>query len=112
MSTQPEALQYAAYLESRHEYESAAELRRLHRGDMSLQQWLDKTEWIQETAQPRELGMHRADVLRQRIERLHAQRQALLEALQIIAGQKQCVDNLMSDKDIARAAIKAAEEQA
>ena len=32
--------------------------------------WQDKTEWVQETAQPKELGMHRADVLRQRIENL------------------------------------------
>lgn len=29
-----------------------------------------KTQWVQDTAQPHELGMHRADVLRQRIERL------------------------------------------
>ena len=32
--------------------------------------WQDKTEWVQETAHPKELGMHRADVLRQRIENL------------------------------------------
>ena len=30
--------------------------------------WQDKTEWVQESAQPNELGMHRADVLKQRIE--------------------------------------------
>ena len=30
--------------------------------------WQDKTEWVQETAQPRELGLHRADVLKMRIE--------------------------------------------
>lgn len=30
--------------------------------------WQDKTEWVQETAEWHELGMHRADVLRQRIE--------------------------------------------
>lgn len=39
--------------------------------------WQDKTEWVQETAQPHELGMHRADVLRQRIEQLKAQQPAV-----------------------------------
>lgn len=29
--------------------------------------WQDKTEWVQETAQPHELGMHRADVLAKRL---------------------------------------------
>jgi hypothetical protein len=38
----------------------------------ALKEWSDKTEWVQETAQPLELGMHRADVLKQRIERLKA----------------------------------------
>ena len=30
--------------------------------------WQEKTEWVQETVKPHELGMHRADVLKQRIE--------------------------------------------
>lgn len=34
------------------------------------EQWLDKTEWVQETVKAGELGMHRADVLRQRIKAL------------------------------------------
>jgi len=34
----------------------------------ALEVWLDKTEWVQETVKPHELGMHRADVLKQRIE--------------------------------------------
>jgi hypothetical protein len=33
----------------------------------ALEVWLDKTEWVQETVKPHELGMHRADVLKQRI---------------------------------------------
>ena len=36
----------------------------------ALQQWCDKTEWVQETCTPRELGMHRADVLKDRIDDL------------------------------------------
>jgi hypothetical protein len=37
----------------------------------ALKEWSDKTDWVQETAQPLELGMHRADMLKQRIERLN-----------------------------------------
>jgi len=35
----------------------------------------------------------------------HATIASLREALEIIAGDRQCVDNLMSDKDIARQAL-------
>jgi hypothetical protein len=38
----------------------------------ALDEWHSKTDWVQETAQPLELGMHRADVLKQRIEHLKA----------------------------------------
>jgi len=40
----------------------------------ALEAWLDKTEWVQETVKPHELGMHRADVLKQRIEKASPQR--------------------------------------
>jgi hypothetical protein len=40
----------------------------------ALEAWLDKTEWVQETVKPHELGMHRADVLKQRIEEASPQR--------------------------------------
>ena len=33
-------------------------------------EWSEKTDWIQETATAKELGMHRADVMRKRIEDL------------------------------------------
>ena len=39
----------------------------------ALEVWLDKTEWVQKTVKPHELGMHRADVLKQRIEEALAQ---------------------------------------
>jgi hypothetical protein len=39
----------------------------------ALEVWLDKTEWVQETVKPHELGMHRADVLKQRVEEALAQ---------------------------------------
>ena len=46
----------------------AAELRRLHIVEQEFQQWMNKTEWVQKSAQSHELGMHRADVLKQRID--------------------------------------------
>ena len=36
----------------------------------SWYEWSEKTDWVQETAKPKELGMHRADILRKRIEDL------------------------------------------
>jgi flagellar hook-basal body complex protein FliE len=43
----------------------------------ALNAWHEKTDWMQETAQPLELGMHRADVLKQRIDNLNkAEQQA------------------------------------
>lgn len=61
--------------------EAAAELRRLDARVNSLEfafnEWLDKTDWVQDTGQALELGMHRADVLRARIEALDAANKAL-----------------------------------
>ena len=36
----------------------------------SWYEWSEKTDWVQETAKAKELGMHRADILRKRIEDL------------------------------------------
>lgn len=52
--------------------ELADTLRQLYKMDEAFDVWLEKTEWVQKTIQVGELGMHRADVLRQRIEKLEA----------------------------------------
>lgn len=39
---------------------------------LAFDEWINKTEWVQETSKPRELGMHRADILKSRIEALEA----------------------------------------
>ncbi|PYD15816.1 hypothetical protein [Pseudomonas syringae] len=39
----------------------------------ALSEWADKTEWLRITIQPKELGMHLADVMRNRIEQLSQQ---------------------------------------
>ena len=38
-----------------------------------LLEWLDKTKWVRQTCQTHELGLHRADILRNRIEALTAE---------------------------------------
>lgn len=97
MADQPIALHLADALEGRAERawtraEVAAELRRLSSVEraydalaLAYNEWTEKTQWVQETKQTHELGMHRADVLKQRIERLNAENSELLEALRVAA---------------------------
>lgn len=85
---QPKALRLADYLADRNRLditcdEAAAELRRLHQHEVAHSEWLDKTEWVQDTAHYSELGEHRADVIKKRFDRLHALNQELLEALEL-----------------------------
>jgi hypothetical protein len=41
--------------------------------ELALKEWQKKTEWVRKSAQTPELGMHLADVMTQRISRLHQQ---------------------------------------
>jgi len=50
-----------------------AERDRLQQFEDAYNEWHEKTEWVQETAKPRELGKHRADVLKERIDQLRAE---------------------------------------
>jgi len=56
---------------------------------LAVHGWLEKTEWVQQTGVPAELGMHRADVLRARIGSLSGEilmmRDVLKEAYEVIA---------------------------
>lgn len=61
---------------------AAAELRRLHVVEAAFREWITKTEWVQKTGKPHELGMHRADVLNQRIGCLHNVNQELVAVLE------------------------------
>ncbi|MGY2438578.1 hypothetical protein [Pseudomonas sp. SDO52101_S400] len=45
---------------------------RLRSAENALAEWVEKTEWVQKTCHWSELGKHRADVLRERIEQLQA----------------------------------------
>jgi hypothetical protein len=69
-----EALEYEAqkgndnaYQSEREAIKAALEAKDEPNYKKALEAWLDKTEWVQETVKPHELGMHRADVLKQRI---------------------------------------------
>ena len=46
------------------------------------------------------------------MDHLDARERRLREALEVIAGQRQCVDNLMGNADIARAALSEVEPDA
>ena len=49
-----------------------SECERLRQFEIAYNDWQAKTDWVQESAKPNELGRHRADVLRARIEALAA----------------------------------------
>lgn len=77
----------------------AALLAERDRWVVSGREWLDKTEWVQTNCiAPRYLGMHRADILRDQIERLTSERDALREAL---AVARDYVANEVFDRRIA-----------
>jgi hypothetical protein len=96
MTDKPEALRLAAECDTGHPLEedakqAAAELRRLSSVEraydvlaLAYNEWTEKTQWVQETKQTHELGMHRADVLKQRIERLQAANLKLAGAIDMI----------------------------
>lgn len=54
-----------------------AECKRLRQFEVAYNDWQAKTDWVQESAKPHELGRHRADVLRARIEALAAELAAI-----------------------------------
>ncbi len=49
----------------------------------ALTVWFEKTHWVQQSCAPHELGMHRADVLKSRIEKLQKENALLKQMLGI-----------------------------
>ena len=119
MTTQPEALRLADELceplpgfpePTSLERAAGNELRRLHQHELASRDWLDKTNWVQETAQDGELGMHRADVLKKRIDALNESNTELLAALHSISLASQDSGSTREGMGrYARAAINKAE---
>jgi hypothetical protein len=62
-----------------------AENERLSRFEEAYSVWNEKTEWVQESAKTPELGQHRADVLRSRIDQLKAEIESLRSAVNFAA---------------------------
>ena len=63
-----------------------AEVESLKAKAAAFHEWHAKTEWVQETAEARELGMHRADVMRKRIEALRADAERLTGERDVAIG--------------------------
>lgn len=59
----------------------------------ALEEWLDKSEWARQQLQAKELGMHLADVIKQRFDVLLAERNQLLADL---TAQSERIDELES----------------
>lgn len=57
--------------------ELLAENNRLGQIEYAFSEWIEKTDWVQSTVQASELGRHRADVLRTRIDQLKAENEVL-----------------------------------
>ena len=106
---QPEALRLANVIKGSGQFTdllsldaAAAELRRMHteneiliaenasmrsafdRLGCAYDEWIEKTDWVQKSTKLAELGRHRADILRLRIESLHTENETLRHKLQTL----------------------------
>jgi len=73
---------YSIFLERERHHLAAlssvtAERDRLQQFEAAYNEWHDKTEWVQKTAKANELGKHRADVLKERVDKIQAEVEAL-----------------------------------
>lgn len=82
--------------------------------ELALLEWHDKTEWVQQTSKAKELGKHRADVLRDRIEALEAERDRNLDSINVgnkiitdLRGENAVLVGLLRDCDAVLAVIEA-----
>lgn len=50
----------------------------------ALDEWVSKTQWIQENIKPEELGLHRADVLKARYTKMEGASKEALNLLELI----------------------------
>ncbi|MBI6848602.1 MULTISPECIES: hypothetical protein [Pseudomonas syringae group] len=59
-----------ALIDRAHLAQLQAENRRLRQFETALSEWADKTEWLRKSIEPKELGMHLADVMAARFQRV------------------------------------------
>ena len=86
---------------------AADELGSLQRYRTAYNEWIDKTEWVQESKPPKYIGMHRADAIKDMISELEERTRRLESALHRIGL---CSQNSTSSRRecgrIARAALE------
>ena len=63
---------------------------------LAFGEWITKTQWVQDTIQPGELGMHRADVIKSRFDELQAK---LAEAQEAVVNN--CARNFLLEAKLA-----------
>lgn len=61
-----------------------AEIERLQSFKTAYMEWSDKTEWVQDSVTGKELGKHRADAIKDRMDALKAENEILRKALTTI----------------------------
>ena len=87
---------------------AADELGSLQRYRTAFNEWIDKTEWVQESTPPKYLDMHRADVLKDMISELEERTRRLESALHRISLCSQ--NSASSQRECGRIARAALEE--
>ena len=90
------------------------EIERLRQWEIVGREWLDKTDWMQSKDAPvRWLGKHRADALRDEIERLTAERDDLKRAVRYeadcVEAAKAEIERLTAERDELRRQLAAKE---
>ena len=78
---------------------AADELESLQRYRTAYNEWTDKTEWVQESAPAKYLGMHRADALKDMISELEERCATLTGALRLAVRQNSH-DMLMTAEEL------------
>lgn len=67
--------------------ELCEEIERLKSFKVAYSEWMDKTQWVQDSVHWSELGKHRADVILERMKRLAAENESLRKALREVMTQ-------------------------
>jgi hypothetical protein len=62
-----------------------AEIERLQSFKTAYMEWSDKTEWVQDSVEAGELGKHRADAIRIRLDKLKAENHSLRKFISNLA---------------------------
>ena len=87
---------------------AADELGSLQRYRTAYNEWIDKTEWVQESLPPKYLGMHLADALKDTISELEERTRRLESALHSVSLCSQ--NSTSSQRECGRIARAALEE--